>query len=226
MSEIGTGLDRFGATIVPDAPGLWTFRIDAWSDPWATTSHAIEVKLAAGQGPAELANDLELAARLLEEVAARRERKADRPALQGAADALRDAELPLGARVGPALGPEVRALMHEHPVREFVTKGAARQIWVDRERAAFGSWYEFFPRSTGGVDAAMHDTPNVLYYIATAGDGAVKTVGEQMMAHQYGIGFPKGSELTPKVNEALAKLKADGRYDAIYEKWFGAKPAN
>ena len=59
---------------------------------------------------------------------------------------------------------------------------------------------------TGGVDAAMHDTPNVLYYIATAGDGAVMTVGEQMMAHQYGIGFPKGSELTPKVNEALAKL--------------------
>lgn len=79
---------------------------------------------------------------------------------------------------------------------------------------------------TGGVDAAMHDTPNVLYYNATAGDGAVKTVGEQMMAHQYGIGFPKGSELTPKVNKALAKLKADGRYDAIYEKWFGAKPAN
>ena len=47
MSEIGTGLDRFGATIVPDAPGLWTFRVDAWSDPWATTTHAIEVKLAA-----------------------------------------------------------------------------------------------------------------------------------------------------------------------------------
>jgi glutamine transport system substrate-binding protein len=79
---------------------------------------------------------------------------------------------------------------------------------------------------TGGVDAAMHDTPNVLYYIATAGNGAVKVVGEQMMAHQYGIGFPKGSELTPKVNEALAKLKADGRYDAIYEKWFGAQPVN
>ena len=77
---------------------------------------------------------------------------------------------------------------------------------------------------TGGVDAAMHDTPNVLYYIAKAGGGAVKAVGTQMMAHQYGIGFPKGSELTPKVNEALAKMKADGRYDAIYEKWFGTKP--
>ena len=79
---------------------------------------------------------------------------------------------------------------------------------------------------TGGVDAAMHDTPNVLYYIATAGEGAVKAVGEQMMAHEYGIGFPKGSELTAKVNVALANMKADGRYDAIYEKWFGTKPAH
>lgn len=77
---------------------------------------------------------------------------------------------------------------------------------------------------TGGVDAAMHDTPNVLYYVNTAGGGAVKAVGGQMMAHQYGIGFPKGSELTAKVNKALADMKADGRYDAIYVKWFGTTP--
>lgn len=79
---------------------------------------------------------------------------------------------------------------------------------------------------TGRVDAAMHDTPNVLYYITTAGDGQVKAVGEQMMAHEYGIGFPKGSELVGPVNEALANMRKDGRYDAIYEKWFGAQPSN
>ena len=78
---------------------------------------------------------------------------------------------------------------------------------------------------TGRVDAAMHDTPNVLYYIATAGDGAVKATGEQMMAHEYGIGFPKGSELVEAVNASLAAMKQDGRYDAIYEKWFGTSPA-
>lgn len=77
---------------------------------------------------------------------------------------------------------------------------------------------------TGRVEAAMHDTPNVLYYIATAGDGEVKAVGEQMMAHEYGIGFPKGSKLVPQVNEVLAKMREDGRYDAIYEKWFGSQP--
>jgi glutamine transport system substrate-binding protein len=74
---------------------------------------------------------------------------------------------------------------------------------------------------TGRVDAAMHDTPNVLYYIAAAGKSQVKAVGDQQMAHQYGIGFPKGSELVGPVNEALASMREDGRYDAIYSKWFG-----
>ena len=77
---------------------------------------------------------------------------------------------------------------------------------------------------TGRVDAAMHDTPNVLYYVAKAGGDKVKAVGEQMMAHQYGIGFPKGSELVAKVNAALANMKKDGRYNEIYKKWFGTEP--
>ena len=78
--------------------------------------------------------------------------------------------------------------------------------------------------ATGRVDAAMHDTPNVLYYINTVGKGRVKAVGQQKMAHQYGIAFPKGSPLVAKVNAALAKIKADGRYAAIYQKWFGTEP--
>lgn len=77
---------------------------------------------------------------------------------------------------------------------------------------------------TGRVDAAMHDTPNVLYFANTAGKGKVKVVGSQMMAHEYGIGFPKGSPLVPKVNAALANMKKDGRYDEIYKKWFGTLP--
>ncbi len=77
---------------------------------------------------------------------------------------------------------------------------------------------------TGRVDAAMHDTPNILYYINTAGGGKVKAVGEQMMAQQYGIAFPKGSDLVAKVNVSLAKLRSDGSYTAIYRKWFGTEP--
>ncbi len=77
---------------------------------------------------------------------------------------------------------------------------------------------------TGGADAAMHDTPNVLYYIKTAGQGRVKAVGPDVKAAFYGIGFQQGSELRDKVNVALLEMMEDGAYDELYKKWFGAAP--
>ena len=146
------GTDRFAGTVVADEPGLWTFRVDAWSDPWATWRHAVTVKLDAGQIAAELANDLEIGARLLQRVGRRPAERAHRDLLFGAANALRDTALPLHARVAPALFPAVQTIMTERPVRELITRGRPQQVYVDRERALFGSWYEFFPRSTGGRD--------------------------------------------------------------------------
>jgi glutamine transport system substrate-binding protein len=80
--------------------------------------------------------------------------------------------------------------------------------------------------ATGRVDAAVHDTPNVQYYANTAGKGRVKVVGTVKSGDFYGIAFPKGSPLVAQVNKALATLKANGQYDAIYTKWFGAKTPN
>src|SRR5689334_23225558 len=65
--KLGTpGLDDWHASIVPDAEGRWSFVVEVWSDPLGTWWHAVEVKVAAGQGVEELANDLENGARLLE----------------------------------------------------------------------------------------------------------------------------------------------------------------
>ncbi len=161
MVPVGAGLDRYAAVIVPDTEGLWTYRVDAWSDPWATFRHAVEVKIAAGQDAGDLANDLEIGARLLERVSRRPDRRTDRQLLVAAAIALRDEGAPLPERVGPALSATVLSIMHRYPVRDLVTKGKPMKLWVDRKRAAFGSWYEFFPRSTGGVDEsgrAVHGT--------------------------------------------------------------------
>jgi len=77
---------------------------------------------------------------------------------------------------------------------------------------------------TGGADAAMHDTPNVLYYIKTAGKGRVKAVGADVKAAYYGIGFQQGSPLRDKVNVALLQMMEDGEYDQLYQKWFGTMP--
>lgn len=36
MYDIAPGLDRYEAWLVPDAPGDWGFRVEGWSDPYAT----------------------------------------------------------------------------------------------------------------------------------------------------------------------------------------------
>ncbi|AUH01280.1 glutamine ABC transporter substrate-binding protein GlnH [Prodigiosinella confusarubida] len=78
--------------------------------------------------------------------------------------------------------------------------------------------------ATHRADAVLHDTPNILYFIKTAGNGKFKAVGESIKAQQYGIAFPKGSELREKVNGALKTLRENGTYAAIYKKWFGVEP--
>jgi starch synthase (maltosyl-transferring) len=41
--------------------------------------------------------------------------------------------------------------MWQYPVRDLVTAGPTRPIWVDRQRALYSAWYELFPRSEGAV---------------------------------------------------------------------------
>ncbi|QSP94888.1 transporter substrate-binding domain-containing protein [Marinobacter salinisoli] len=74
------------------------------------------------------------------------------------------------------------------------------------------------------VDAVFYDAPNVGYFARTRGDGKVTTVGPLYEGQQYGIALKKGSEWVDDVNEALAAMKEDGTYKAIYEKWFGEMP--
>jgi len=161
MTAVDPGMDAWLATVVPTAEGMWTFRVDGWGDPWTTWRRAVDAKIDAGQGTVELANDLESGARLLEWAARRPSQQANRPLLAAAVDALREVRLTLAGRVGPALADEVAQIMRDDPVRELVTSGETYRVWVDRHRALYGSWYEFFPRSTGGWDStgrAVHGT--------------------------------------------------------------------
>ena len=78
---------------------------------------------------------------------------------------------------------------------------------------------------SGGADAVVFDSPLLANFMRSdAGKGKVKVVGPLYMGQSYGIGFPKGSPLTAKVNEALKKLRESGAYDALYMKWFGTEP--
>ncbi|MBV9013469.1 MAG: alpha-1,4-glucan--maltose-1-phosphate maltosyltransferase [Pseudonocardiales bacterium] len=147
------GTDQFLATVVADRVGWWSFRVDAWADPWESWRHAIEVKIDAGQTAAELENDLIVGAQLLERAARLSATRTNQGALRAAAAALRDTGRPLDERVGPALSAPVTQSLAANPIRDLLTQGPTHHVWVDRPRALFSAWYEFFPRSTGGWDA-------------------------------------------------------------------------
>ncbi|MGW5361264.1 maltotransferase domain-containing protein [Actinopolymorpha pittospori] len=146
------GTDRWTARIRPDAEGAWTYAVEAWSDPVGTWRHAAEVKIAAGV-------DVEL---MLVEGALVLRRAADnlpeddshgRDLLWAAVRALEDESRPAQARMYAATAPDVLEVLAAHPLRDMLTVSETFPLWVDRERALYGSWYEFFPRSEGAYYA-------------------------------------------------------------------------
>ncbi len=78
----------------------------------------------------------------------------------------------------------------------------------------------------GKIDAMVHDAPIVAYYAATVGKGRFTTVGRLFQPEKYGIALPSGSEYTEKINLALLRLRENGTYANLIEKWFGESYQN
>ena len=79
----------------------------------------------------------------------------------------------------------------------------------------------------GGVDAVVADNGVVINYVTNNAGSKFKTVADKAFApEQYGLVVKKGNaDLQGKLNKGLADIKADGTYDQIYAKYFGAPAA-
>src|SRR5690625_4166138 len=105
------------------------------------------------------------------------------------------------------------------------TSEAYLQENTDAQIEAFPQIIEGYQNVLAGrADAVLYDLPNVLFYSEAEADGRLKTVGEKLTGEDYGIAFPKGSELRDVIDDALTTLKENGTYDDIYEEWFGERP--
>lgn len=151
MSEPVPGTDRLTAEVTPDETGLWHFRVEAWGDPVAHWLHDAKIKVPRGQ-------DVDLMfeeGALLFARAAEGVPEARRPVLDSLARDLADPAIPVLPRLAAASAPEVLELLREYPLRELDSASAWLPVVVHRERALFGSWYEFFPRSEGTASDPM-----------------------------------------------------------------------
>ncbi|QNQ90067.1 DUF3416 domain-containing protein [Corynebacterium poyangense] len=150
MTQDRENVDRAHAVITPDRPGLWQFRIDAWCDPMATWRWAVSKKLEAGQTESQLANDLAHGVELFRRAAAEHTGP-EAEHLRAVANVLAN-EGDLHARVSEAMSDKTINILQVHPLREEVRHGTVHKISVERREALVNSWYELFPRSTGGWD--------------------------------------------------------------------------
>jgi len=156
MRELVDGTDRFGADVAPTSEGLWHFRIEAWGDPIAHWRHDAAIKVPLGQDVDLMLTEgallFERAARAVR--APRETGQAGRAArarsqYRTVAHALRGGQAAPVDRLGTAFTQQVTLALTEFPLRELTTHSNWCPLIVDRQRALFGSWYEFFPRSEG-----------------------------------------------------------------------------
>src|SRR5205823_2580760 len=72
-----------------------------------------------------------------------------------------DADLAEAAKHDVMLGPELFAAVERAQPRQGTTLEQPLRIEVDRLRARFGSWYELFPRSWGGLKGVEKQLPRL-----------------------------------------------------------------
>lgn len=75
----------------------------------------------------------------------------------------------------------------------------------------------------GQVEAIVYDAPTLQWYSRTDGAGKVAAVGSVFAQQGYGIALPEGSPLRNQINQAILKLKENGVYDRIHERYFGVE---
>jgi ABC-type amino acid transport substrate-binding protein len=75
--------------------------------------------------------------------------------------------------------------------------------------------------ATNEVDAIVYDAPVLQYFVSHDGEGRYKLVGEVFQELNYGIALQQDSPYREAVNAALLKLYESGRYQEIYQEWFG-----
>jgi len=169
MHELVPGTDRYGAEVTVTSEGPWRFRIEAWGDPIAHWRHDAAIKIPRGQDvelvlaegallfdraarsvrPVKTGQRRPAGARWVDAARAAETARAARAAYTAAAARLRDPALPPWDRLAAATGEEITAILASYPLRDLVTRSARFPVIVHRQRALYGAWYEFFPRSEG-----------------------------------------------------------------------------
>lgn len=136
--------DRWFAEIIVEKQGFYTYTLEAWIDHAQTWQYGLRKKLDAGLNVQVELND---GLPLLNRIAA----LAKGPDKKIVTDLVKTISSEKHYREAVDIGcsETLERIIFENPLRDFATTyNKELQLWVDRPKAGFSSWYELFPRST------------------------------------------------------------------------------
>jgi starch synthase (maltosyl-transferring) len=202
--------DRWAGEIAFDEIGRWVFTIEAMADAFQSWLADLTKRLAVGQ---DVASEL-LEGAALVNAAAERAGGADGRLLSAHATRLARGD------AAAARDPELATLMARHLDRSQATVTELEYpVQVDRERARFAAWYEFFPRSgtTPGRSATFKEAEAQLERAAAMGFDVVYLPPIHPIGRTYRKG--RNNALTAQPGEPGSPWAiggSEGGHDAVH----------
>jgi starch synthase (maltosyl-transferring) len=134
--------DEWSGSFLTGKPGMYEFTVVAWIDHALSWHHGFCKKAETGE---KLDLELRIGAELLRKIAAQSKGE-DAVWLKKTADLFENEEQYVNAVI-IAKSERLEDLIESIPLRENETVGQILPLLVEREKAQFSTWYEFFPRS-------------------------------------------------------------------------------
>lgn len=160
--------DEWHGSFTVQKQGFYSYKVEAWVDYALNWRHGIIRKIEDNQHVvSELLEGAEYISEILNKVTS----KKDKVYLEHLYAIFRD-ENRYGEAITEATSDKLKALLYQNPIKFLENRSIEYQVYVDRKKARFSTWYEFFPRSTSekeGVHGTFKDCERILPRIKNMG---------------------------------------------------------
>lgn len=160
--------DEWKASFVVQKQGFYNYQVQAWVDYALNWRHGIIRKIDDGQ---HVFSELLEGAEYIKEIVGSINSEEDKSYLDRLYNLFRN-EDSYGEAITEATSERLKDLLFQNPIKKLDNLSMVYQVYVDRKKARFSTWYEFFPRSaskTEGVHGTFKDCERLLPRIKSMG---------------------------------------------------------
>lgn len=159
--------DNYHASFIVDKQGDWEYKIKGWVDQALNWQHGIEAKIKDGQHvKSELLDGVQYLKAIIDDL-----NDDDKAYLNHAISVFQNEHV-YDEAAAIAIEDRLHQLFYDNPTRQLFSESKTLAIYVDREKARFSTWYEFFPRSASaeeGKHGTFKDCERILPRVASMG---------------------------------------------------------